>query len=61
MVAVDLKPRRWASRCTVSQASGPPFLGSMRVRTRVGEHLGAAAGDGALAGLPQAVEDVARR
>ena len=34
MVAVDLKPCRCASRCTSSHAPGPPFLGSMRLRTR---------------------------
>src|SRR5207245_4313433 len=35
MVAVDLKPRRCASRWTSSHASGPPFFGAMRLRTRV--------------------------
>src|SRR5438093_723219 len=34
IVAVDLNPRRWASRWTSSQVSGPPFFGSMRWRTR---------------------------
>ena len=34
MVAVDRKPCRCASRCTSSHAPGPPFLGSIRRRTR---------------------------
>src|ERR1041384_1894660 len=58
IVAVDLNPRRCASRCPSSHASGPPFFGSTRVRTRPDQPLGAAAGQRALARVLQAIEDV---
>ena len=34
MVAVERMPARWASRCTSSQVSGPPFFTETRCRTR---------------------------
>src|SRR2546428_13520793 len=57
IVAVDLNPRRWASRWTSSQVSGPPFFGSMRRRTR-DEDLGAPARQRPLPRIPEPVEHV---
>ncbi len=51
MVAVERKPRAWASRCTSSQLAARPFLWEIFSPDALGENLGASAGKRGLPGL----------